>query len=402
MAHMDKSLGENNNAPLDSEGRPKVILVGGDHYNGLSLVRLFGKSGLKPHGIIVNQNGGGGFLRKSKYWEQVRVVSDDSYIIEALDTMRGAVGDKPVVIPWSDGAAAALDANLDTLGQNYILPSIGNAQGAICSLMDKGKQVSFASDCGLGVARSFEVLIDDWADSVQDIPLPCIGKPIVSAIGEKKDIRKCTTRNELEVYLAYLQGKGYSRILLQEYVSIDAEYDIEGFVDGENSSYFVVEKVRTWPVVGGPTSYAFSVEDSEVNAAADSIVTQLRTIGYSGLFDVELFRTGNNLLFNEINWRNSAMCFAAVESGVRYPLYWYESVRGKTPLPETPKTFRRYAMCELLDIRNVADGGVGIRTWVSDFRRSNAFAYYDSSDMAPLFYKIGVALHRRLTSGMRN
>ena len=392
----------NDKGPSTIEEGPKIILVGGDHYNGLSLVRLFGKSGIKPFGIIVNEASDKGFLHKSKYWEQVHVVSDDSCIIEALNDMRGESTERAVVIPWSDGATAVLDANLDKLSDSYILPSIGGAQGAINTLMDKGKQIAFAAECGLCVAQSFEISLEDWESCIRDVPLPCIGKPIVSFAGEKKDIRKCETLDELKAYLFLLREKGYSRILLQKYVAIDAEYDVEGYVDGENSSYFVVRKVRTWPTVGGPTTYAYSVNERDVNVTVDRIVAHLKTIGYSGLFDVELFRVGSDLLFNEINWRNSAVCFAAVESGVKYPLYWYESVCGKVPHFKSPDSFSRYAMCELLDVHHVLHGKVGVRTWIREMRHCDAHAYYDQSDISPMLYKMAITLRRKIAFSVRH
>lgn len=378
--------------------KPDIILVGGDHYNGLSLARLFGKEGLNPYGIIVRSKSGGGFLRTSKYWKTTWSVKSDEEIIDVLIKHFSCKDPKPVVLPWSDGAAAVIDSNLDLLLDSFVVPSINRTQSRINQLMDKGAQVEFAAECGLDVAASTEIKLDSSETGLNRIPFPCIGKPIVSIEGEKGDIRKCETAEELKEYLLYLKEKRYERIFLQEYVSIDTEYDVEGFVSGDYSSFFVEQKVRTWPTIGGPTTYAFSVDDADVNAAVEVIIRQLKTMKYSGLFDVELFRVGDRLLFNEINWRNSAVCFAAIESGVKYPLYWYEAEAGIMPALANPGSYGRYAMCELLDVHNVG-AKVRMTEWLGQLLHCDAYAYYDSSDPLPLTWKIGSGIIRKLPGG---
>ena len=371
----------------------KVILIGGDHYNGLGLVRLFGEKGLHPYGIIVGPNASKGFLKYSKYWEKVWTVSDDSKIIPTLEKYFGDEEQKPVLIPWSDGAASMIDRNLERLEKKFIVPSIGDRQSSLYDLMNKGKQVEFAHKCGLSIAQSFEADLDK--EITIDIPFPCIGKPIVSCEGNKKDIRKIENETVLKSYLEELKEKGYHRILLQEYVEIEKEYDIEGFVNHSEYAYFVSEKVRTWPDIGGPTAFCFSVNNSGLNTEIDKIVSHLRSIGFSGLFDIEIFKVGDRYLFNEINWRNSAVGFAAMASGVDYPLYWYYSVTGREYEIHTPEKYGVYAMVELLDFQHVKTKQVSLRNWLADLKKSKAKAYYSKSDPAPLRRRVSMFLHRR-------
>ena len=98
--------------------------------------------------------------------------------------------EKPVVIPYSDGAAEEIDLNLDRLKEHFLLPSIGGQQGKI----------------------------------------PCIVKPVVSAEGEKSDIRKCDTETQTVAYLQELREKGYHRFLVQEYLIYDTEYLMVGSI----------------------------------------------------------------------------------------------------------------------------------------------------------------------------
>jgi len=61
-----------------------VVLVGGDHYNGLALVRLFGKLGMRPCGVIVGERAERGFLCASRYWERVTIVESDDEVPDLL------------------------------------------------------------------------------------------------------------------------------------------------------------------------------------------------------------------------------------------------------------------------------------------------------------------------------
>lgn len=371
----------------------KIILIGGDHYNGLSLVRLFGKKGFHPYGIIVGPKASTGFLKESKYWEKVWTITEDTGIIDILIQNFSKETIKPVIIPWSDGAASEIDNNLVLLQKYFIVPSIAGKQSYLYEMMDKGRQVEFAHDCDMQIAKSYEISFDGQT-KVDDIKFPCIGKPIVSCEGDKKDIRKLDNAAELSDYLEGLKNKGYQRILIQEYVTIEKEFDVEGFIHNNQSTYFVSEKVRTWPNVGGPTAYAFSVNNPALNTEIDKIVRHLQEINYSGLFDIEIFKVGGRYLFNEMNWRNSAVCFAALYSGVEYPLYWYYSVTGREFQINNPSRYGIYSMVELLDFQRVKHREMGLIAWLSDLRHSQAKAYYDKNDPKPLKKRFGAFLKR--------
>lgn len=372
----------------------KVILIGGDHYNGLALVRMFGEHGLHPYGIIVGRNSGQGFLRKSKYWNRIWCIESDEEILPILKENFNDEEDKPVIIPYSDGATSILDIHLQEFKGRFILSSINSEPGKIYELMDKGKQVEFAKACGLNIAKSFEIFLDSEYP-INEIPFPCIGKPIVSCEGDKKDIKKIENRTEMVAYLDALKNKGYTRILIQEYVKIDKEYDVEGFVNNNENIYFCNEKVRTWPNVGGPTAYAFSVDEQSLNHEIDKIVLKLKELGYSGLFDIEIFKVKGKFFFNEINWRNSAVCFAAKQSGVNYPLYWYYSITGQEYELVNAREYGIYAMNELLDFQHVKNRDVSPIKWISQLKRSKARAYYDKRDPEPLRQRFKMFLKRR-------
>lgn len=363
----------------------KVILIGGNHHNGLGLARSFGVNGIKPYGVIVGEGAEHGFVRKSKYWVKTWVIKSDDEIVEFLLSTFQNEKEKPVVIPYSDGAAEEIDLNLDRLKEYFLLPSIGGQQGKIAELMDKQKQVEFAQTYGIPMAKSCVVDLSDIR-LPEDMIYPCIVKPVVSAEGEKSDIRKCDTETQTVAYLQELRKKGYHRFLVQEYLNYDTEYLMVGSISEQNQCWVNSKKIRVWPVVGGSSSCLQVTSENNVQEFFDEVRNAFGQVGYDGIFDVDALRVGEKIYLNEINWRNSGTIYSVFGSKVYYPVNWYY---WKTE-NQSPENFIRtclddtvYTMDESLDLRHVACGNITLKQWLRDKKKSKAFALWYTPDMRP-------------------
>lgn len=363
----------------------KVILIGGNHHNGLGLARSFGVNGINPYGVIVGEGAEHGFVRKSKYWAKTWAIKSDDEIVEFLLNAFQNEKEKPVVIPYSDGAAEEIDLNLDRLKEHFLLPSIGGQQGKIAELMDKQKQVEFAQTYGIPMAKSCVVDLNDIR-LPEDMIYPCIVKPVVSAEGEKSDIRKCDTETQTVAYLQELREKGYHRFLVQEYLIYDTEYLMVGSISGQNQCWFNSKKIRVWPVVGGSSSCLQVTSENNVQEFFDEVRNAFGQVGYDGIFDVDALRVGEKIYLNEINWRNSGTIYSVFGSKVYYPVNWYY---WKTE-NQSPENFIRtclddtvYTMDESLDLRHVACGNITLRQWLNDKKKARAFAIWDATDLKP-------------------
>lgn len=363
----------------------KVILIGGNHHNGLGLARSFGVNGIKPYGVIVGEGAEHGFVRKSKYWAKTWVIKSDDEIAEFLLNAFQNEKEKPVVIPYSDGAAEEIDLNLDRLKEHFLLPSIGGQQGKIAELMDKQKQVEFAQTYGIPMAKSCVVDLNDIR-LPEDMIYPCIVKPVVSAEGEKSDIRKCDTETQTVAYLQELREKGYHRFLVQEYLIYDTEYLMVGSISGQNQCWFNSKKIRVWPVVGGSSSCLQITSENNVQDFFNEVRNAFGRVGYDGIFDVEALRVGEKIYLNEINWRNSGTIYSVFGSKVYYPVNWYY---WKTE-NQSPENFIQtcldntvYTIDESLDLRHVVCGNITLRQWLNDKKKARAFALWYTPDMRP-------------------
>lgn len=363
----------------------KVILIGGNHHNGLGLARSFGVNGIKPYGVIVGEDAEHGFVRKSKYWAKTWVIKSDDEIVEFLLSIFRDEKEKPVVIPYSDGAAEEIDLNLDRLKEYFLLPSIGGQQGKIAELMDKQKQVEFAQTYGIPMAKSCVVDLSDIRLS-EDMIYPCIVKPVVSAEGEKSDIRKCDTETQTVAYLQELRKKGYHRFLVQEYLNYDTEYLMVGSISGQNQCWVNSKKIRVWPVVGGSSSCLQVTNQKNVSEFFESVRSAFQQIAYDGLYDVDVLQVNGKLFLNEVNWRNSGTIYSVLGSKVYYPVNWYYwKTKNQSPenfiqscLDETV-----YTIDESLDLRHVACGNITLKQWLRDKKKSKAFALWYTPDMRP-------------------
>lgn len=362
----------------------KVILIGGNHHNGLGLVRSFGINHIYPYGIIIGEGSKNSFVRYSKFWKKTWALDDKDKIVDFLLNTFGNEKERPVIIPWSDTAAEVIDENINKLNSSFIVPSINGEQSSIVQLMDKSKQVDFANKFGIPMANSYVVELP-CHNLPEGIHYPCIIKPVVSTEGLKTDIRVFNNQAELLDYFSRLTEIGYKRILVQDFINYDYEVGFIGSCSS-NPAYLINKKVRIWPRVGGSNSFVQRDNNILVQDMCNTILNALISIGYSGMFDVELLCLQDKVYLNEINWRSSGNSFFSLGSEVFYAVIWYYSVIGY----EVPNGMKRtnedesfYAMNESTDLRHVIYGNLSVFQWNRDRKRCKCFALWYWNDLKP-------------------
>lgn len=360
----------------------KVILIGGDHHNGLGLARSFGLNGIKPFGLIITSNNKS-FIAKSKYWDKTWLFKNESEAVEFLLSNFSAKEEKPVIIPWSDSAAAEIDRNLNRLLPYFIVPSLVGRQGEIVKMMDKQNQINFLKKYNLPMASSWTVALP-YAGNGEEFIFPCICKPVSSYEGLKTDIRKIDCSEDLQTYFAELTAKGYKRILVQEYIPFEKELEFVGSCDN-NPSYIISQNIREWPAVGGTNSYFQIINDRSISEVCRVLLSALQKENFFGLFDIELFKVGDRILINEINWRNSGNSFFALGTGVHWAVCWYLNAIGRdtTHLKHTTEDETQFAMNEATDVRHMVFKGLSPINWFKDLKRTQSFALWYGKDLRP-------------------
>ncbi|MCB2339588.1 ATP-grasp domain-containing protein [Clostridium estertheticum] len=369
----------------------KIIVIGGEQHNGIGIARSLGAKGVKPYGIITS-SGEKRFTAKSKFWESTWLVLDDENgIMTVLREEFNSEEQKPIIIPYSDLAEEVIDKNLNELKQKFIVPSSNGIQGAVNELQDKNTQYALAQKYNIPMAQSWVVNISPVLSIPDDISFPCILKPQISSEGDKRDIIVCANIDEFEKALKVLKSKSYKRIFAQEYINKDYELDLFGCIMTNSNEIILcpLKIIREWPVQGGTNCYSSFVIDERTRNECMKVVEMLRSIGFKGTYDIELFYVKGKIYLNEINFRNSGNGYCSVFQNMYYPYIWCLDAAGMKL-----GNFKKYAdkegyvMTEFTDFRHVIYGHLGFKNWLSDIRKTNCFMLFDKQDMKPFWDRI--------------
>lgn len=372
----------------------KVVLIGGDHHNGLGLVRTFGVNGIKPYGIIIEERSKRSFISFSKYWEKVWLVKNEDDALKILRENFLHEKYKTVIIPYSDSAAVLVDSNLLELNKRYICPSINNESGKIIELMNKQDQVKYADTHGFEMLPSLILQLDETSEK-SIFMYPVILKPVASIEGEKLDITICNNQDELQRALDKFRKLEYSRVLVQKYLEKKREYVLTGAVGEQEVSYNIVRHIRQWPANKGSGSFSeFAIEEN-VNEYACNIMKKMQKSGFCGVCDVEFFEDeAGKFYLNEINWRSSGRNFVSLYTEV-YSTYAYYCWRTKLPFEgEFVNRKQGFSMNEWTDFRHVFKGNIKFFNWLKDVARTDNYALWMKEDKKPFLDRIIKLLYK--------
>lgn len=360
-----------------------VIVVGADHQNTLGIIRACAKEGCYVH-LIVHAEAESCSIRccKSKFLNgTIDVVpTNEEKLIDVLMTKSSE--NKVAVIPTSDFAALCIDNHYDELKQYFYLPSISGKQGAIAQWMDKYFQFKSLSDAGFQIARTSKIDLENVDEELSKWQYPVVFKPVVSAYGAKSDIVVINDFDEAIKYSKVLFDKGYTEILIQEY--IQKEYELVCFgsitTNGRSPYYGTLKKIRYYPYNGGASlSYAKYID---ANVVVSPIINYLRDMGYNGLFDIELFYLNGEVYINEINFRNSGNTWAIVKKGMNAPMAWVADAFGIGFKTAEAIDSKGAFMNETSDLHYLIDRKIGIVHWLRDLLQVRAFNKFWIKDLA--------------------
>lgn len=365
-----------------------VIIIGGDHHNTLGVIRSLGEVGISPYVIVINPQNAS-FVLKSTYIKKGWLIKSPKTLTCFLKSTFRNETEKPVVIACSDEVASELDMNRDSLLEKFIIPCSSLGQGYLTKIMDKSKMLKLAEEKGMRIPKI-------WKNTEQ-VVFPCFVKPQVSKDGLKEDIEKILTKEQLE---DYLQKPNHEKILIQQFVEKDYEYQIIGCslnggeivaVPGVSIVLRCSERSNTGFLRYLPLKkFSFPYMD---NCRAF-----LKATGYSGMFSIEFIRDKNGEdYFLEINFRNDGNAICVTAAGVNLPYIWCQYNTEKLGQEiHVNKINPIYVMPEFNDFLLVLHGKVTLWKWLKDFHKTDCFMEYSKSDKKPFFYRIGLLVKRYL------
>lgn len=363
----------------------RIIVIGGNHINTLSVIRCLGKCHCDIHVLIHSEQPTSRISCANSRFSIGRttiVKANEEEILRWL--LENSTCDKQIVFPCSDFAAYVIDKNYNLLVPYYFLPGFDDHPGLVCVMMNKWQQKLFADRNNILMAES--LLVSNLADvhCLDDKNIfPCIVKPNVSAYGKKSDIRICSNKNELLNTVEHLLEIGYEELLIQEYLEKTHEYDCQGFISNHRNvcEAYVAKKIFD---LSGNTVYACFDNSELVLNTNHAIIDALYEMGFRGVYDIEYIISDGQVYLLEINFRHSGAGFGLIKNGVYLPYLGCLSLCG---LEQNISNYKlrirpnRYLMDETVCFNHRKEFGLGVLSWLLLCLKRCCFAKFDIRDL---------------------
>ena len=332
-----------------------VVVLSRNYSTGLSVIRSLGEAGYTVDLIASAAKEGRSLaISKSRYLRSsVEVVSKkvdgekDEDLLAELLAYRDREPEKSVLIPTDDYTASVMDENRAELTDIFIMPGVAGDGEKLTRYMDKSLQCRIAEETGMAAPACRVVSLRETPVTIpEDMTYPCFCKPLESFTGYKQEMAVCRNRNELSAHLEKLAERFSERsFLVQEYVDIDDEIDIEGvafdqdvILPGVVYKSIVAQYERGVPLAGEFLPF------EHFPGLKEQVRELIKRYHYSGMFDLGINIVGGRYYFNEMNLRSGGTNFVYFKSGVNLPDLFVKGVCGvphdeSEEIPEFGKTY---------------------------------------------------------------
>ncbi len=368
----------------------KVIIIGIGFSSRLGLIRAAAQSGAEIDVIVVGHEKNTPIDCYSKYVKNVYYCkgNNKTRLMQILTDQCANPEQKAVLIPANDFAASVLDKNLTVLEKHFFVPNIRHQQGAITDWMNKEKQKALAEACGLNVANSTHVDIINGAYQLPDgIHYPCFTKTRAYTTGYKQTLHKCDNEQELRHVLTSLGNKYHDMtIMVEDYKEIDTEYAVVGVADDHEVIIPGVIEILSM-AKGSDRGVALQgkiMPTTSFETLIEKFKKLMQGIGFTGLFDIDFYKSGNDYYFGEINLRIGGSGYAVMKMGVNLPAMFVKSITG-LPIDGMEKEIKSTAIFanERICMDNWYDGFLTKREFYQLINSSDISFVKDDDDPMP-------------------
>ena len=353
----------------------KIIIIGTNHHNTLSMVRCFGEEGYNV--LLYIHGADSSYIASSIYVENTCFFASASSSVDAVISYVKNTTEKPVVIACSDDISSLMDMRYDELIAKCFFFNAGKV-GRITYFMDKQKQMNLAKTCGFLTPMSVDALPNDVR--YDTITYPCLVKPTASIRGGK-NIAICKSKEELKCVLT--KYNSLYKILIQEYIRKDYEIVILGMSVKDN--IIIPGFIQKHREEKGGTTYATVRPISDLNnSIVDACRRMVKIIGYNGLWGIECIKQGDNYFFIELNMRNDATTYAMKVAGVNLPVLYHKMLHTADNVhPHLQIVKSINSIVEFNDFNFVLKRKIGLLKWLREYKKAQCKYFYSVVDPVP-------------------
>lgn len=232
-------------------------------------------------------------------------VAHKSYVVSMLDgeKLREIIStEKPdYIIPEVEAIATKTLVELEKEGYN-VIPT---ARATFLTMNREGIRRLAAEELGIKTSEyRFAATHDGFIDAVKAVGIPCVVKPIMSSSGHGQSVIKSESDIENAWKIAQEGGRaGAGKVIVEAFVKFD--YEITLLTVRHNGGTSFLEPIGHWQKDGDyQESWQPQPTTPEVLQKAQQIAEKITTaLGGYGIFGVEMFVSGNDVIFSEVSPR---------------------------------------------------------------------------------------------------
>lgn len=232
-------------------------------------------------------------------------VAHRSYVVNMLDgeAIKAIIEkERPDhIIPEVEAIATPMLVKLEEEGFN-VTP---NARAALLTMNREGIRRLAAEELGLPTSPyRFANDYEEFKQAVEEIGIPCVVKPVMSSSGHGQSVIKSADDIERSWHIAQEGGRaGAGRVIVEGFVNFDYEItlltvrSVSGTVFCEPVGHIQVDGDYRYSWQPQPMSPVALEKAREIAAAITG------ALGGHGIFGVELFIKGDDVIFSEVSPR---------------------------------------------------------------------------------------------------
>ncbi len=232
-------------------------------------------------------------------------VADKSYVFNMLDgaELRAVIeAEKPDhIIPEVEAIATPVLVELEKEGYN-VTPT---ARAALLTMNREGIRRLAAEELGIKTSTyRFASTEEEFRQAVSEVGIPCVVKPIMSSSGHGQSVVKSVDDIDRSWHIAQEGGRaGAGRVIVEGFVNFD--YEITLLTVRSVAGTCFCEPVGHIQVDG---DYRYSWQPQPMSNLAIERAREIArkvtdALGGYGIFGVELFIKGDDVIFSEVSPR---------------------------------------------------------------------------------------------------